>query len=100
MNPNTFGGSPAAEQLVAALERLGESKLSRKVCKFIELTDKGLLKLDELEDDVWFCRFVTVWRNSRLLEIDGGLFPAEITSFMRSLTIGAARKWIRRSKVT
>lgn len=92
---HTFGGSRAAEILVKNLREINDPKLAKRVGAFLDHVLSGFAALSPIDDDHWFARFVRMWRNAKIAEVEARGFHSRVDSFVRSVIVGASRDWIR-----
>jgi hypothetical protein len=90
LDPNTFGSSNAAMILVEKLNRIDDPKLTKKVSAFLTYTFTGLNKLNGIDNDVWFKRFVILFRKHQLSRVD---FHEDIDTYVKNIVTSTSKDW-------
>jgi hypothetical protein len=92
LDPNTFGGSRAAEVLVEKLTKINDPRLTKKVGAFLHYTNTGFAKLAAVDDDEWFARLIVVFREAQLAKVN---FHDDVNTYVRNLVTAASKDWMR-----
>lgn len=92
MRATTFGTTPAAIRLVSILGETEDPQLTRRVSKFLTRVFNGFARLDDIEDEKWFQRFLLMWRQECDSQVDFG--STEINSFVKNLISTSYKRWL------
>jgi len=93
LDPHTFGNSPAAVILIDKLNNeIRDAALARSVIKFIQRTQNGFCRLNEIDDDDWFNQFRCLWVKERVKLVD---FHPEIDSYIKNVIKTDSVEWYR-----